>query len=225
MLTIQDLSFSYHHRNIINHLDLTVHQGDCIGIVGANGCGKSTLLSLISGAKKADSGTISFQGAVLTSDPQKRLMHIGYVPQDNPLIPDLSVRDNLFMWFCGDRSAFREELASGFLNLLHLPDILSMPVSKLSGGMKKRVSLGIALQNHPTLLILDEPSAALDLVCKADIRHYLSAYLSGGGTIIITTHEESELALCNRLLLLKQGLLYQFDPALRGDALIQLIKA
>lgn len=225
MLTIQDLSFSYHHRNIINHLDLMVHQGDCIGIVGANGCGKSTLLSLIAGAKKADSGTISFQGTALVSDPQKRLMCIGYVPQDNPLIPDLSVRDNLFMWFCGNRSAFREELSSGFLNLLHLPDILSMPISKLSGGMKKRVSLGIALQNHPPLLILDEPSAALDLVCKADIRHYLSAYLSGGGTIIITTHEESELALCNRLLLLKQGLLYQIDPALRGDALIQLIKA
>lgn len=225
MLTIQDLSFSYRHRNIINHIHLEVSQGDCIGIIGANGCGKSTLLSLIAGARKADGGTISFCGDTAVSSPQKRLSRIGYVPQDNPLIPDLTVRDNLFMWFCGNKEAFEAELANGFLNLLGIPDFLSMPVSKLSGGMKKRVSLGLALQNHPTLLILDEPSAALDLVCKADIRHYLATYLSGGGTVIITTHEESELSLCNRLLLLKQGLLYPINPATRGDDLIQLIKA
>ncbi len=225
MLTIRDLSFSYRHRNIINHIDLDVHQGDCIGIIGANGCGKSTLLSLIAGARKSDGGTVSFHGAALPSDPMKRITRIGYVPQDNPLIPDLSVRDNLFMWFQGDRAMFRSELQSGFLNLLNIPDFISMPVSKLSGGMKKRVSLGLALQNHPALLILDEPSAALDLVCKADIRHYLATYLSGGGTVLITTHEESELSLCNRLLLLKQGLLYPVDPATRGDDLIQLIKA
>ncbi len=225
MLTIQDLSFSYRHRNIINHIHLEVAQGDCIGIIGANGCGKSTLLSLIAGARKADSGTISLLDNETMSSPLERLTRIGYVPQDNPLIPDLSVRDNLFMWFCGDKKAFKNELENGFLHLLGIPEFLSMPVSKLSGGMKKRVSLGLALQNHPTLLILDEPSAALDLVCKADIRHYLTTYLSGGGTIIITTHEESELSLCNRLLLLKQGLLYPVDPATRGEDLIQLIKA
>lgn len=225
MLTVQNLSFSYHHKKIIDHLDLTVHQGDCIGIIGANGCGKSTLLSLIAGAKKADAGTICFDNAAPCFEPQNHLKRIGYVPQENPLIPDLSVRDNLFLWFCGDKRAFRRELESGFLALLNLSDMLSMPVSKLSGGMKKRVSLGIALQNHPALLVLDEPSAALDLVCKADIRHYLSVYLASGGTMIITTHEEPELALCNQLFLLKQGLLHQIDPTLRGDALIELIKA
>lgn len=225
MLTIQNLSFSYHHKKILNQLELTVHQGDCIGIIGANGCGKSTLLSLIAGARKADTGSILFDHEPLHSDPAKRLIRIGYVPQDNPLIPDLSVRDNLFMWFCGDKKAFHAELENGFLKLLDLSDYFTMPVSKLSGGIKKRVSLGIALQNHPALLILDEPSAALDLVCKADIRHYLSVYLAGGGTMILTTHEEPELALCNRLLLLKQGLLHQVSPTLRGDALIELIKA
>lgn len=225
MLTIRDLTFSYHRKNIINHIDLQIEQGDCIGIVGANGCGKSTLLSVIAGAQKAAGGSIAFEQEAFSSDSQKRIDRIGYVPQDNPLVPDLSVRDNLFLWFRGDRSAFHKELQTGFLQLMNLSEVLSMPVSKLSGGMKKRVSLGLALQNHPAFLILDEPSAALDLVCKADIRRYLSLYLSNGGTVLITTHEESELSLCNKLYLLKHGLLHQIHPSLRGDDLIDLIKA
>ena len=225
MLTINDLSFSYHKKNILNHVNLEIHQGDCIGIVGANGCGKSTLLSIIAGAKKAASGTITLNQTPLIADPIKRISTIGYVPQDNPLIPDLTVRDNLFMWFHGNRKSFQSEIQNGFLHILGISDMLSTTVNKLSGGMKKRVSLGLALQNHPTLLILDEPSVALDLVCKADIRHYLSIYLSNGGTILITTHEESELSLCNKLYLLKQGLLHQLSPTIRGEELINYIKA
>lgn len=225
MLTISDVSFSYRHKNILDHIGLTVEPGDCVGIVGANGCGKSTFLSVIAGARKAKSGTILFDGHPLPANPAKRLALIGYVPQENPLIPELSVRDNLLIWYTGKKNTFYRELETGFLKELGLTEFLSVPVQKLSGGMKKRVSLGIALQNRPVLIVLDEPSAALDLVCKDDIHRYLSLYLAGGGTVIITSHEESELSLCNRMYLLKHGMLHQVNPQLRGQNLIQLIKA
>lgn len=223
MIRLEDISFSYRQKNILSCVSLTINRGDCIGIIGANGCGKSTLLSLVAGVRMPKSGCILFDQKPLGA-AVKRSGLIGYVPQDNPLIPDLSVRDNLKLWYHGSGSQFEQELSGGFLKLLGIPDFLKMPASKLSGGMKKRVSIGMALQNHPRLLILDEPSAALDLVCKADIRSYLSVYLQNGGTILITTHEETELVLCNRLYLLQNGRLHQTDPALRGDKLIALIQ-
>lgn len=223
MFSIENISFSYHKKNILCSVSLEIHQGDCIGIIGANGCGKSTLLSLAAGVRVPKSGRILYEGRP-PGAALKRSGLIGYVPQDNPLIPDLSVRDNLMLWYHGDGRQFQNELSGGFLKLLGIPDFLHMPAAKLSGGMKKRVSIGMALQNHPRLLILDEPSAALDLVCKADIRSYLSLYLQNGGTILITTHEETELVLCSRLYLLHDGILHQTDPATRGEQLISLLQ-
>ena len=85
--------------------------------------------------------------------------------------------------------------------------------------MKKRVSIGIAMAGMPPVLLMDEPSAALDLLCKEDIRKYLQVYLERKGTVVITTHEESELALCDKLYIMKDGRLQQVDNSLRGEAL------
>lgn len=85
--------------------------------------------------------------------------------------------------------------------------------------MKKRVSIGIAMAGMPPVLLMDEPSAALDLLCKEDIRKYLQVYLERKGTVVITTHEESELALCDKLYVMKDGRLQQVDNSLRGAAL------
>ena len=142
----------------------------------------------------------------------------GYVPQENPLIPELSVYDNLRLWY-PDRTELKKELQEGFLQLLGIGDFVKKPVRKLSGGMKKRVSIGIALAGMPPVLILDEPSAALDLVCKEDIKRYLQIYLEKKGTVVITTHEESELSLCDRLYVMKDGRLFPVDRELRGTAL------
>ncbi len=223
MLSIENISFSYHKKNILRSVSLEIHPGDCIGIIGANGCGKSTLLSLAAGVRTPQGGRILFDNHPLAA-AVKRSGMIGYVPQDNPLIPDLTVKDNLMLWYHGNGRQFQNELSEGFLKLLGIPGMLHTPAAKLSGGMKKRVSIGMALQNHPRLLILDEPSAALDLVCKADIRSYLSIYLKNGGTVLITTHEETELVLCSRLYLLRDGQLHQTDPSIRGERLIALIQ-
>lgn len=93
-------------------------------------------------------------------------------------------------------------------------------MSKLSGGMKKRVSIGIAMAGMPPVLLMDEPSAALDLVCKEEIRRYLQVYLERKGTVVITTHEESELEMCSKVFVMKEGRLEQIDRELRGEALV-----
>ena len=102
---------------------------------------------------------------------------------------------------------------------LELDQILKLRVNTLSGGMKKRLSIGCALANRPSLLILDEPTASLDLPCKAEIRAYLKLYLNQGGSIIITTHDEPDLELCNRILLLKNGFLTEIPNDFRAEQL------
>jgi ABC-type multidrug transport system ATPase subunit len=145
----------------------------------------------------------------------------GYVPQENPLIPELTVYDNLRLWY-PDKKQLQQELAQGFLSLLGIAEYLTKTVNKLSGGMKKRVSIGIAMAGLPPVLLLDEPSAALDLICKEDIRKYLKAYLKRKGTVVLTTHEESELDLCDKLYVLKDGKLFEIDRTLRGAELVRM---
>ncbi|MGN0327325.1 MAG: ABC transporter ATP-binding protein [Lachnospiraceae bacterium] len=220
MIKIDDVNFSYQKNNILRNLSLQIHQGECIGIVGSNGCGKSTLLSILAGSRRPESGSMLYENTDLLKDHKLMAELIGYVPQDNPLLPELSAYDNLFLWFHGNKREFQEALLQDSMKMLMLDDFIRKPVKKLSGGMKKRVSLGIALLNNPKLLILDEPSVALDLPCKQDMHRYLTDCLGTGKTILITTHEEAELDLCTTIYILKNGSLHKVDKNLRGNALI-----
>ncbi len=98
-----------------------------------------------------------------------------------------------------------------------------MSAGKLSGGMKKRVSIACALAGNPPVLVLDEPDAALDLPGKAEIRRYLGIYKQMGGTILIATHDEADLELCDRIFALKEGMSTELDRSLRGEALLRAI--
>lgn len=230
MITVTDIASSYGRKQILKGVSFAARKGECIGIVGANGCGKSTLLSVLAGTLKPKSGTVIYDGKTAWSDAGTGRMRCdselirrmtGYVPQENPLIPELSVYDNLRLWY-PDKHMLRQELEQGFLKLLGIGEFRAKQVSKLSGGMKKRVSIGIAMAGMPPILLLDEPGAALDLVCKEDIRTYLQIYLERKGTVVITTHEESELALCNKIYVMRNGILNQADSRLRGEALVSL---
>lgn len=220
MLTVENLNFSYKKKTVLKDVALQIEKGTCVGIVGANGCGKSTLLSVLAGTLSPASGSYCLKQTDARKHPKMISSYIGYVPQENPLIPELTVKDNLSLWYAGTSYSLQEDLHDGFLSILSISEYLHMPVHKLSGGMKKRISIAIALASHPELLILDEPSAALDLVCKHDIHTYLSAYLKQGGTILLTTHEESELELCQFLYVLKQGKLHAIRPTFRGKELL-----
>ena len=97
--------------------------------------------------------------------------------------------------------------------MLGVNEFINVTVSKMSGGMKKRLSIGCSMAKSPSLLLLDEPCAALDLVCKQSIFEYLDLFKRRGGTLVLTTHDESDLALCDRIFILKNGVLtpYEYD--------------
>ena len=148
----------------------------------------------------------------LLANRKLRASVVGYVPQGTPLIPELTALDNLRLWY-DRRDQLKAELSDGVLAMLGIDSFLKVPVSRMSGGMKKRLAIGCAMAGHPRVLLLDEPSAALDLICKERIMNYLEVFKSGGGIVFLTTHDIQELAVCDRLFILKQGHLepYTYD--------------
>lgn len=197
----------YGRKTVLNDICFDGISGQCIGILGANGCGKSTLLSVLAGVLKSDGGTFSIDSKNLLGKNTKSGKLVGYVPQGTPLIEELSALDNLRLWYCDSRLDMETELKSGVLAMLGINDFLKVPVNKMSGGMKKRLSIGCAVANDPCVLIMDEPSAALDLVCKERIHNYILDFRSMGGIVIIATHEEQEINLCDKHYIMKNGVL------------------
>ena len=220
MLEISGICKSYCRQVILEGVELTVEPGDCVGIVGYNGCGKTTLLSIISGALKADKGSIVFNGRQAVGRPRVFAEEAAYVPQENPLMEELTVRDNLLLWYRGSRKGMEEDLKNGAAAMLGVDKMLNRTAGKLSGGMKKRVSIACALSNHAPVLIMDEPGAALDLECKELIRNYLREYMAGGGAVVLTSHELAELALCTQMHVLRQGRLTKIENGLSANELI-----
>ncbi len=224
MLQVSGIAKSYGKKTVLRDVTFSAKQGECIAIAGKNGCGKSTLLSILAGTLKPGAGQFYAFGQDIFQKPKERERLIGYVPQENPLIPELTAKDNLRLWYCNSRYDMKEELANGVLAMLGIPEFLNVRVCAMSGGMKKRLSIGCAVANDPPVLILDEPSAALDLVCKEAIRKYLLTYRERRGIVLITTHDEDELRLCDRLLVMKDGVLTEAKPGVHGDELLALIR-
>ncbi len=219
-IEIQHIQKRYRRKAVLTDVNLTASSGTCIGILGSNGCGKSTLLSVLAGVLQPDGGQFLCDGKDLLTNPKQRAKTVGYVPQGTPLMEELSARDNLRLWYTKQR--MEQELANGVLKMLGVDEFLSVPVCKMSGGMKKRLSIGCAMAGRPPILLLDEPTAALDLVCKEQIARYLQSYKRSGGILLLTTHDATELALCDRWYILKNGTLTPYEYT--GD-LGDLVKA
>lgn len=225
LVEVQNICKSYGRHAILKNASFYVKAGECVGIVGANGCGKSTLLGILSGSLKLTSGEINYDGKNPLKDKKLFSNYIGYVPQDNPLIDNLSVLDNLKFWYCECERSLKDDLINGVPALFGLTSYKNYTVNKLSGGMKKRLSIACALAKNPQILILDEPGASLDIICKEDIKNYLKTYISNGGTVIITSHEEAELDLCDRMYLLQEGALYELPDKPMGRKLMERMSA
>ena len=181
-IEIKNIAKKFKRHHVLRDINLAVDSGRCIGILGANGSGKSTLLSILAGIQNCDHGSFLCDGEDLLRSSKKRSQVVGYVPQGTPLIEELSAKDNLLLWY--SRDEMKKELEDGVLALLGIGDFLNVPVSKMSGGMKKRLSIGCAMSSHPPVLLLDEPTAALDLVCKQKIASYLQHYKENGGILL-----------------------------------------
>lgn len=206
---IKDIKKSYGKKVPLSGVSFRAESGKCVGILGRNGSGKSTLLSILAGVQKCDGGEFLKDGEELFSSPKALSDAVGYVPQGTPLFEELSARDNLLLWY--DKKTLDSELSGGVLKLLGIDEFIGVSVKKLSGGMKKRLSIGCSVAKAPPLLLLDEPCAALDLVAKKSINEYLSDYKSRGGAIVIATHDEGDISLCDELYVLKDGGLFFYE--------------
>ena len=212
-IEISHISKSYRGKKVLKDVNLSAASGQCIGILGANGSGKSTLLAILAGVLGRDGGSFRADGKDLFAQKALRAACVGFVPQGTPLLEELTARDNLLLWY--DREELERELESGVLKLLGVGEFLKVPVRKMSGGMKKRLSIGCAVAKRPPVLLLDEPTAALDLACKQSIADYLRQYKRSGGILLLTTHDVLELKLCDAWYILKDGVLVPF--AFTGD--------
>lgn len=207
-IEIKNITKKYGKHSVLKGISFTAESGQCIGILGGNGCGKSTLLSILAGIQRGDGGEFLFEGKDLFHYKRQRENLVGYVPQGTPLIEELSARDNLSLWY--SKKEIAAQLENGVLQQLNIGEFLKTPVNKMSGGMKKRLSIACALAHRPPVLILDEPTAALDLVCKQYIARYIKNYKKDGGIVLIATHDISEIELCDRLFIMKNGVLHPF---------------
>lgn len=208
---IINVTKAYKKKPVLNRVSLSVAAGSCTGILGSNGCGKSTLLSILGGTLKCDSGQFLWRGQDLFSDRKMHRKLVGYVPQEPPLLEELTASDNLRLWY--EKKDMEASLYDGVLAMLGIDRFLKVPVARMSGGMKKRLAIGCAVANNPGVLLLDEPSAALDLPCRERIANYIKEFKAKGGAVLLATHDVQELSLCEKSYILKEGQLhlYQFD--------------
>ncbi len=207
MFQIEHISKSYGKKQILNDISFVVPDGSAIGILGANGSGKSTLLSCI--AKKYSAGS---------------KVRFGYVPQENPLFDELKPIDNLRMWTNKKKPEILSLLTTPPLCKLGIQNFLDTPVKNMSGGMKKRLSLACALLEHPQILLMDEPFAALDLPAKQDALQFMQYYLGLGNSILIASHEEAVFQFCSHVYLLQNGTITNASALPEGTSYIDLLR-
>lgn len=173
-------------RPALDGVDLTLHRGETLAVLGPSGSGKSTLLRAIAGLETLDEGTIEF------GDPDARL---AVVFQSPALFPWLSVRRNVALGgrYRRNRDRFDEERVGELLEVLGLDQLAHTPVQELSGGQAQRVSVGRALAVHPDVLLLDEPFSALDPATREDLQLWLRALATDLGlTVFLVTHDVAE---------------------------------
>lgn len=205
MLSLSNISKGYHQHEVLHDISFSLQKNKILGVMGPNGAGKTTLLKIISLILKPDSGQVFLNNQNALQESQALRPLIGYVPQDLALYEDLSVLDNLHYW--SERPL--KEKKSHFESLLShtgLTELRNKRVNTLSGGMKRRLNLAIALINEPKLLIMDEPLVGMDIAQIHSMHHFLRVLSDQGVTQIISSHNAHHLlSLADEVLLLNQG--------------------
>ena len=218
-IQIQNIVKQYPKLTALNGVNLEVKQGEFFGLLGPNGAGKTTLISILAGLTRATSGSAQVMGFDVQRDYQQTRRALGVVPQELSFDPFFSVYETL-KWQSGyfgikNNQAWIDEL----LENLGLTDKADVNMRALSGGMKRRVLVAQALVHRPQVIILDEPTAGVDVELRQSLWAFISRLHRDGHTIILTTHylEEAE-QLCERIAILKKGEVVALD---RTSTLLQ----
>ncbi|HEY5525720.1 MAG TPA: ABC transporter ATP-binding protein [Clostridium sp.] len=207
IVNVSNIVKKFSKNIILNNISLTVKEGEIIGFIGPSGCGKTTLVKSIIGMEKIDSGYIELLGEKVPN--LQVLNHIGYMAQSDALYEELTGKENL-EFFSKLFKLSKNEIKARIeytTKLVNLENELSKKVSNYSGGMKRRLSLAISLIQDPKLLILDEPTVGIDPKLRFSIWNELKALKAQGKTIIITTHVMDEAEKCDKLVLIREGMI------------------
>jgi ABC-2 type transport system ATP-binding protein len=196
----------------LDGVSFQIEPGEFFGLLGPNGAGKTTLISVMAGLARASAGRVSVMGHDVLTDYAQARKALGVVPQELVFDPFFSVRETLVIQsgYFGVRhnGAWIDELLEG----LGLADKARSNMRQLSGGMKRRVLVAQALVHRPPVIVLDEPTAGVDVELRQTLWHFISRLNKEGHTVLLTTHylEEAE-ALCSRIAMLKNGRIVALD--------------
>ena len=212
-IKISSIHKSFGNLHALKGIDLTIEQGEFFALLGPNGAGKSTLISILAGLMKPSSGDIAVMGFDVVNQYQKARQLLGIVPQELVFDPFFNVREMLrfqagYFGRGPENDAWVDEVLEG----LGLADKAKTNMRALSGGMKRRALIAQALAHKPPVIVLDEPTAGVDVELRQMLWEFIKKLNRDGHTIILTTHylEEAE-TLCSRVGLMKQGEIVALD--------------
>ncbi|MED3571128.1 ABC transporter ATP-binding protein [Cytobacillus praedii] len=204
-IVINDVCKSFGKKTVLNKISLTVESGQIYGLIGPSGSGKTTLVKLIVGMDRPSQGDIQ---VLDTPVPNLNLLQkIGYMAQADALYTDLTGEENLSFFaslFKLNKKDQKERIAYA-ANLVNLTPHLKKRVQDYSGGMKRRLSLAVALIQDPQVLILDEPTVGIDPELRQSIWAEIHRLKASGKTILVTTHVMDEAEKCDRLAMVRDG--------------------
>jgi len=211
-IRVSGVTKRYGSLTALDSVDLEVERGEFFGLLGPNGAGKTTLISIIAGLVRATSGTVAVMGHDVVGDYRAARLSLGVVPQELAFDPFFTVRETLvfqsgYFGLANNRAWIDEVLAN-----LGLSSRADTNMRALSGGMKRRVLVAQALVHKPPVIVLDEPTAGVDVELRQTLWAFIRRLNREGHTIVLTTHylEEAQ-ALCQRIAMLKSGSVIALD--------------
>ncbi len=211
-IQIRNVKKRFGSLQALGDVSLNIEEGEFFGLLGPNGAGKTTLISIIAGLSRADSGAVSIQGHDVVTDYRQARRLLGVVPQELVFDPFFTVRETLRMqsgyFGLHNNDAWIDEV----MHHLDLTGKADSNMRSLSGGMKRRVLVAQALVHKPPVIMLDEPTAGVDVELRQTLWKFIARLNREGHTVVLTTHylEEAQ-ALCNRIAMLKLGKVVALD--------------
>lgn len=207
-LAAEHITHRYGSRTVLDDLSLSLHRGEVFGLLGPNGAGKSTFISMLATLIRPTSGDIFLDGVSILKKPMAIRRKMGYVPQELALHAVLSARRNLEFWagVYGMRGTARTEAVVRALMEVHLLERADDRVDTWSGGMKRRLNIAAAIMHTPEFLVMDEPTAGVDVLSRRTIITMISRFRDEGKTILLASHDIEELeTVCDRVGVLHEG--------------------
>lgn len=208
LLEVKGLKKSFKKIDAVKGISFNVKKGEILGLLGPNGAGKSTTISMISTLIKPEGGAILYDGHDIAATPKIIQSNLGYVPQEIALYPMLSGKENMYFWgrSYGLKGRELKDRVEEVALVIGIGDRLKDKVKTYSGGMKRRLNIGVALLHNPQLIIMDEPTVGIDPQSRNHILDTVLALNKEGMTVIYTSHYMEEVEyLCDRICIMDQG--------------------